>query len=296
VSPTSIVIVCSLLAVVASWLVLDGAGRTRPSLAATIRSVRREPDVVIAPNSDRQSSQLDRLGSVLHDALPRSISTDTVRVLRAIDRRVDRHLGLLGAAALLGLATSTVVVVLLRAAGVIDQQVVFVPAVIGLLAAGIAPTFVHLAALDAAAEVRIDLRHQLSAFVDMVTMLLAGNSGHEGALLQAAEAGDGKLFRELRRRMREVSTTGRSLIDALDLVADDYDVDELRQIAATARLAASEGAPVSRSLAAKCSTLRATLASDQEAQARVRTDKVTPPLVGMTLLFMAVLIYPALNL
>jgi hypothetical protein len=28
----------------------------------------------------------------------------------------------------------------------------------------------------------------------------------------------------------------------------------------------------------------------------VRTDKVTPPLVGMALLFMALIIYPALNL
>ena len=73
----------------------------------------------------------------------------------------------------------------------------------------------------------IDLRHQLGAYLDMVTMLLAGNVVYEGALDQAARAGDGLLFRELRRRMREVATTGHSLgARALDLVADDYGIIE----------------------------------------------------------------------
>ena len=34
----------------------------------------------------------------------------------------------------------------------------------------------------------------------------------------------------------------------------------------------------------------------EETAARIRNDKVTPPLVGMALLFMALIIYPALNL
>ena len=67
-------------------------------------------------------------------------------------------------------------------------------------------------------------------------------------------------------------------------------------MAAAAALSAAEGAPVARTLAAKCATLRSTLAADDEAKARVRNDKVTPPLVGMAVLFMALLIYPALNL
>ncbi len=96
--------------------------------------------------------------------------------------------------------------------------------------------------------------------------------------------------------MREVSATGRSLVDALALVAADFGLVELEQVAATASLSAAEGAPVARSLSAKCATLRSTLAADEEAQARIRNDKVTPPLVGMALLFMALIIYPALGL
>jgi hypothetical protein len=217
------------------------------------------------------------------------------RPLRLIDRPVELHVGVIVAVAVAGFAVPIAALGLLHATGVVSLQL-FVPAGLALLVAICAPLAVHGDAMARAEAVRIDLRHQLSAYLDMVTMLLAGNTAHEGALAQAARAGDGRLFRELRRRMREVSTTGHSLVGALSLVADDLGLDELGQVAATASLSAAEGAPVARTLAAKCATLRSTLASEHEAAARIRTDKVTPPLVGMALLFMALIIYPALNL
>jgi len=217
------------------------------------------------------------------------------RPLRLIGRPVELHIGMLVLAALAGLVVPSLVLGLLQLAGVVSIGI-WIPAALSVAAAMLLPVLVHSDAMARSAEVAIDLRHQLGAYLDMVTMLLAGNSGYEGALDQAAKAGDGLLFRELRRRMREVATTGHSLVGALELVADDYGIVELEQVAATATLSAAEGAPVARSLSAKCSTLRSTLAAEQEAAARVRTDKVTPPLVGMALLFMALIIYPALNL
>ena len=148
---------------------------------------------------------------------------------------------------------------------------------------------------ERARDVQTDLRFQLSAYLDVVTMLLAGNSGHEGALEQAAQAGDGRLFVELRRRMREVGATGRSLVEALSTTADELGLVELQQVAATTALSSAEGAPVARTLAAKCSTLRSTLATEQESEARLRTSRLTAPIVGMALIFMALVIYPALS-
>jgi hypothetical protein len=84
-------------------------------------------------------------------------------------------------------------------------------------------------------------------------------------------------------------------VSALAQLGDDLDLVELQQISASASLAASAGAPVAKSLAAKCATLRGALSSEQEADARVRTGKITVPLVGMSLLIMAAVIYPALN-
>ena len=141
---------------------------------------------------------------------------------------------------------------------------------------------------------RGDMRHQLSAFVDLLTMLLAGNLGNEGAIRSAAAAGDGRLFLVLRRRIIEAAAAGRSLTTALHATGIELDLTELQEIALTASLATSRGAPVARSLTAKCATLRSSLSAEEEQAARVRSGKLTFPLVGMGLVFMAVAIYPAL--
>ena len=72
-------------------------------------------------------------------------------------------------------------------------------------------------------------------------------------------------------------------------------VEQLEQIAATAALSAAEGAPVARTLAAKCATLRTALSTEQELEARLRTSRLTTPIVGMALIFMGLVIYPALT-
>ncbi len=289
---TGLVVASTLVGIFAVWLLLSGLGGGRPSLARTAASLRR-------PRADARhaiDAPVDRVGRAVRDALPVEVTPRTRCALRTIERTPERHIGYL-VAALIGLVMPTLAVIVAAGIGGVERPVnLAVPAAVGVIAAGLAPLLVHGRAMERAADLHLSLRHQLSAFVDMVTMLLAGNAGHEGALGQAAQAGDGRLFRELRRRMREAGATGRSFIDALDPVADDFDLPELTQIAATGRLAAAEGAPVARSLSAKCATLRSTLAADQEAEARVRTDKVTPPLVGMTVLFMAVIIFPALDL
>lgn len=291
-SPIGVLVLSSSLAVVALVLVASGAGRITPSLAHTVRDLHRGPSMRTPSTSDRR---LDRIGAKVIGR--REVPSSTLTALRLLERPAETHVGTLVLAAAIGAATPTLLTVLASQLGVTGGLLRWLTTVgVSLLLALVFPAIIHAATMEQAAEVRTGLRHQLSAFVDVVTMLLAGNAGHEGALRVAADAGDGQLFRALRRRMREVSATGHSLVDALDLVADDYRLPELAQIAGTARLAAAQGAPVSRSLAAKCGTLRSSLATDQEAEARVRIDKVTPPLVGMTLLFMAVIIYPALDL
>lgn len=264
----------------------------RPSLERSVRHLRRPAQLPV----ERAAVPLTtRLGDL---ALQTGIGERALRwrqPLRLIGRTVPTHVGLLILAAVGGLIGPALVVAMLSTIGLLSISVV-VPIGLALLGIVVAPCTVHSDAISRSDDVRIDVRHQLSAYLDMVTMLLAGNTGHEGALEQAARAGDGVLFTELRRRMREVGTTGNSLVGALAIVGEDFGVIELTQVAAAAQLSAAEGAPVARTLTAKCSTLRSTLAADEEANARVRNDKVTPPLVGMAVLFMALIIYPALNL
>lgn len=282
---------------IGAWMIATGWRQPHPSLERTIRRLRRTPtrDGGSPAGGHGVDSVAAAVGRRARAAGVEQLAGSWSRPLRLIGRPLDRHVGVLALSALAAFLVPPLTLAILQAAGVVSIER-WVPAGIGLLMGLVVPVLIHADAIARSEAVHRDLRYQLGAYLDMVTMLLAGNSGYEGALEQAARGGDGLLFRELRRRMREVGATGRSLVDALAIVADDFGLVELEQISATASLSATEGAPVARTLSAKCATLRSTLASDEEAEARIRNDKVTPPLVGMALLFMALIIYPALNL
>jgi tight adherence protein C len=292
---TGLVLVSSVLLVVAIWLIVTGWRQPRPRVADAMQHLARRPADKRDPSGSGRTGTLDAIGRAATGTRTGLRTITWERPLHLIGRSVDVHVGMLVTGAVAGFLVPSALLALAQLVGLVEIGWL-VPLFISLAAAVLTPVLIHSDAMSRADTVRIDLRHQLGAFIDMVTMLLAGNTGYEGALDQAARAGDGLLFRQLQRRMREVGTTGRSLVEALSLVADEYGIVELEQVAATATLSANEGAPVARSLAAKCSTLRNTLAADEEASARIRNDKVTPPLVGMALLFMALIIYPALNL
>lgn len=149
--------------------------------------------------------------------------------------------------------------------------------------------------IASASAMRTDLRHQLSAYLDLVTMLVSGQSGHESALEQATGFGDGRLFAELSSAFRRSVAARGSMVDGLRDVGERLGLVELDQVAASIELADSDGAPVARSLGAKCATLRSTLASEHELEARLRTSRLTAPIVGMSLVFMVLVIYPALS-
>lgn len=292
---TGWVVAVAMLATVAVWLIVSGWRQARPSLVSSARHINRSPAPIDRFRTTDSSDLVVRLGELGAQSAFVRRRLGSLSALRILGRPLAVHVGYLIVGAIVGLVLPSLVLAVLGLVGIVDLSV-FVPIGLSLLAAVLVPTVIHSSAIADADEVRIDLRHQLSAYLDMMTMLLAGNTGHEGALRQAAEAGDGLLFRHLRRRMREVATTGQSLVNALALVADDFEMPELEQVASAAALSAAEGAPVAKTLAAKCSTLRSTIAADDEGKARVRNDKVTPPLVGMAVLFMALLIYPALNI
>ena len=218
----------------------------------------------------------------------------TAQTLGLIGRPSDVHAAYLTAGATAGLLLPVTVGTMAQLAGLnpFGWTVSLAAAIAG---GALGTAVVHLDAVQRADRVRTDLRHQLSAYLNVLTMLLAANNGNEGALKLAAEAGDGMLFVELRRRITESSTAGRPTITALAALGRDLGLVELVEIAASASLATSQGAAVSRSLAAKTETLRATLQTEAEQEARLRTGRIAVPLVAMGLLFMVIGLYPALT-
>jgi tight adherence protein C len=270
------------------WLLITGVAQRRPSLAKLSTYLGRPPTVLATDPIDGWA----RMGRMLSRRV--HLRPDVEADLHLTRRSLEVHSAYLMAASVAGLFGPSLLLAVGETLGLLAIGAV-VPLAAALIGAIVGPLIVHTSMRSAAAEQRQDLRYQLSSYLDVVTMLLAGNVGNEGALRQAAQAGDGRLFVELRRRILIAETSNRSLVSALAQLGDDLDLVELQQISASASLAASAGAPVAKSLAAKCATLRSALSSEQETDARVRTGKITVPLVGMSLLIMAAVVYPALN-
>ena len=67
-----------------------------------------------------------------------------------------------------------------------------------------------------AAKARSDFRHALSAYLDVLVLLLAAGEGPEGAMETAARAGNGPAFIELRRATVQARLSGEPIWDLLD--------------------------------------------------------------------------------
>jgi len=284
-----LIVLLSLLCVGGVCMVVSGWLQPAPSLNRTLRHLRRTSP---GGGDGQRDGRAVRWFAMQLGRYPMLLPNPTQ--LRLVGRSPERHVAHLVVAVAAGLLLPGVLVSTLQLIGVASLAW-FVSCALALCCAAIAALIVHVTTIERAAVVRTDLRYQLSAYLDVVTMLLAGNSGYEGALEQASRAGDGRLFSEVRRCMRESAARGASLTDALRQTGVDLGLDELEQVAATAALSAAEGAPVARTLAAKCATLRTALATEQESEARLRTSRLTTPIVGMALIFMALVIYPALS-
>lgn len=287
-TPVAQVAAATVLGSIGVWLVVTGLGQRRPALSRMTAHLARPNTVTVSAVAGDGWS---RVGRFVYGTrrFPRSVLSD----LRLVERPPEAHAAYLVVAAVCGLFVPTVVWSAVQVTGLVSISTVL-PLLVSVAAGVVAPLLVQVTMRDRAGKIRSDLRYQLSAYLDVVTMLLAGNVGNEGSLRQAAQAGDGRLFVELRRRILIAETSNRSLVSALAQLGDQLDLVELQQIAASAALGATAGAPVGRSLAAKCATLRSTLSSEQETEARVRTNKITMPLVAMSLLFMILVVYPAL--
>jgi len=279
-------------------LVIHGWLQPAPSLRRTIEHLQRSGLSTAMPMTTRtvfgRQPPQRLVAPIVRAIAPHQRLLPSSAQLQLIGRSLDQHVVYLVLACLAGFALPPLVIGSVQSAGIISLGW-FVPLLAAIGSAVLGPVLVHTATIERAATVRTDLRYQVSAYLDVVTMLLAGNTGYEGALEQAAHAGDGRLFAELRRRVRESGARGLSLTDALERTGRELGLDELEQIAATAALSAAEGAPVARTLAAKCATLRTALSTEQESEARLRTSRLTTPIVGMALIFMALVIYPALS-
>lgn len=141
---------------------------------------------------------------------------------------------------------------------------------------------------------RRDFRHAVAAYLDLVATLVAAGSGTESALHDAAHAGDGWAFGELRGALSAARLRGETPWEALSRVGTDLGVDDLRELGASVSLAGEHGARVRRSLMAKAVSTREHLIAEAETRAQETTEKMAVPVVLMLFAFLLFVLYPAL--
>jgi len=212
--------------------------------------------------------------------------------LRIIGRSVERHAVDKAAAAIAGVGTPVVMATLVQAGGASTPIGLVAVAALGFGAAGF---FLPDALLrDAARSRRAAFGTALSAYLDLVNVLLAGSAGTETALVAAAEAGDGWAFAELRAALVRADATRTSPWDAFAGLGTELGVSELQELAASVRLAGEQGARIRSSLAAKAASLRGQQLAQAEASAQAASERMAVPNVLMFLGFLAFAGYPAI--
>ncbi|MBY8876683.1 type II secretion system F family protein [Actinacidiphila acidipaludis] len=144
-----------------------------------------------------------------------------------------------------------------------------------------------------AADKRKDLRRVIGAYLDLVSMNLAGGRGLPEALMAAAEVSDGWALMRIRNALTDARITGTSQWVALGRLGDELGVEELQDLSVTLGLVADDGAKVRESLASRAETMRHRELAEIEGSAGEKSQSM---LVAQLLLcagFLVFLIFPA---
>ncbi len=139
---------------------------------------------------------------------------------------------------------------------------------------------------------RRQFRVVLATYLRLVTVLLAGGSGTEEALQDAAAYGTGWGFSLLRRTVNDARLAGRSPWSVMHAVAERTALDDLAELASAMTLAGEAGAQVRRSLDAAAEALTTRELADLDTEASARTERMNVPVALLVIGFVVLIIFP----
>lgn len=141
---------------------------------------------------------------------------------------------------------------------------------------------------------RQDFRHVVGAFLDLVSMNLAGGRGVPEALMAASQVGEGWAMIRIREALANARITGLTPWQALGELGEEVNVIELRDLSAALTLVADDGAKVRQSLSARAASMRSRQLSDLEGKAGERSQSMLIAQLLFCLGFLVFLGFPAM--
>lgn len=256
----------------------------RPPPAPLFEVMSRLETLAPTTRLDGDQDRVERISTGVYGWATRRglVDEDTLaNRLRLLDRTPERHVFAKLAYGTFGLLVPLTLV------GLAAAMELPVPAgmgvVVGVVLAAAGFVVPDLGINDRVEHRRRGFRHALSAYLDLVTVILAGGGGLETALHAAAESGDGWAFAELRHALRRARLTGITPWESFDQLGRELGVDELRDLAASAYLAGDQGARIRASLTAKADSMRSNQTAAVEAEAEAATERMLLPVMALVL-------------
>jgi hypothetical protein len=170
---------------------------------------------------------------------------------------------------------------------------IYVPAVVGLLAAALLWITPDLALRDQAKRAREEFAHAMAAYLDLVALKRAGNVSAEQAMEQAAQVGEGWAFGRIQEALARSRVDKVAHWESLGRLTAELDLPVLEDLAAIMRQSSDDGASVYATLRSRARNLRVELLSQQATEANADSEKMTAPGAFLAVLVMLLIAFPA---
>lgn len=276
---------------------LVGTSPTGAASLARLDGDRRRARRTLALEAEEgrrgERDRVRRVGSVLRAALEqrgvrlRRVGAD----LAVTGTSVETHLATSALAGVLGFLLP---LVLAAAAALTGEGVGATPLALSLVLAVGGLVLPTLVVRSQATERRRAFRHVVGAFLDLVSMGLAGGRGVPEALQTAAAVSDVPAMARLRRALEDARLQGTTPWAALAELGEEVGVEELVDLGAALALVAEDGAKVKESLAARAESLRRKEIAELEGTAQERSQSMVVAQLLLAAGFLLFLLYPAL--
>lgn len=140
---------------------------------------------------------------------------------------------------------------------------------------------------------RAEFSEQLSIFLDLVSLKMAGHAAAAAALPEAAQRGGGWPMMLIRDTLFRARMSGQDEWDALGQLGERIAVPDLRELGALVKLVSDDGAQVRDTLTARAASMRRARLADEEGNAEERNQSMRLAHMLIAVGFMIFVGYPA---
>jgi Flp pilus assembly protein TadB len=173
------------------------------------------------------------------------------------------------------------------------HHVPLIPPAVASLALGVGLFFApDLVVRVNAAEKRLDFKHALTSYLDLVALERGAGAAPTEALEAAAQIGGGWAFDRISAALDGARKAGRPPWEGLADLATVTGVQELSDLAEIAEVAGHEGARILQTLTARAESMRAEALAATKAKASSRSTTMVIPIALLGMGFLLLLVFP----